>query len=404
MANFSTSGTEQSWLIGFSKSGFGAQDLILKHPDLFTLAASWDFPADMPSYNSFGSSSADNYGTDTNFQANYRLTQAFVDAHKAPFLTNNRIWIGGYNSFQGDMSDYDALLTSEGILHSDGPSQLMDHSWDGGWVPEALVGLYQESTQIVGRGTTDTLTFDADGGSAVGSLSGLDGTTVTLPSAPTLAGYTFDGWNSAPDGSGTNEDAGATYTLAGSTTLYAQWTPNATDTLSFNAGGGSAVASLSGLDGTTVTLPSAPTLAGFTFAGWNTAIGGLGTTYAAGATYTLSGSTTLYAQWTPNATDTLSFNADGGSAVASLSGLDGTTVTLPSAPILAGYAFTGWNSAMDGTGANENAGATYTLAGSTTLYAQWTSVMPTITGFTPASGPPGTKVVITGMNLGGARK
>ena len=44
---FATTGNEQNWLIGFSKSGLGAQDLILKHPDLFTEAASWDFPADM---------------------------------------------------------------------------------------------------------------------------------------------------------------------------------------------------------------------------------------------------------------------------------------------------------------------------------------------------------------------
>ena len=137
-ANFSTSGTEQSWLIGFSKSGLGAEDLILKHPDLFTLAAAWDFPADMPAYDYYGPSSTANYGTDANFQANYRLSQAFVDAHKAPFQTNNRLWIGGYNGFQTAISDYDALLTSEGILHTTGPSVLMNHNWDGGWVPEAL--------------------------------------------------------------------------------------------------------------------------------------------------------------------------------------------------------------------------------------------------------------------------
>ena len=86
-------------MIGFSKSGIGAEDLILKHPDLFTLAAAWDFPADMSSYDEYGRTRTANYGTDANFQANYRLTQAFVDAHKAPFLTNNRIWIGGYNAF-----------------------------------------------------------------------------------------------------------------------------------------------------------------------------------------------------------------------------------------------------------------------------------------------------------------
>ena len=53
--NLATTGKEQTWLIGFSKSGFGAQDLILRHPDLFTLAASWDFPADMSSYDQYGS-------------------------------------------------------------------------------------------------------------------------------------------------------------------------------------------------------------------------------------------------------------------------------------------------------------------------------------------------------------
>ncbi len=148
VTNFSTSGTEQNWLIGFSKSGMGAQDLILKHPDLFQLAASWDFPADMSSYDQFGQSSVNAYGTDANFQTNYRLTPAFLDAHKEPFTAENRIWIGGYNSFQTDIADYDASLTSEGILHTTAPSQQMDHSWDGGWVPEALVALAQDSSQL----------------------------------------------------------------------------------------------------------------------------------------------------------------------------------------------------------------------------------------------------------------
>ena len=43
-ANLATSHAEQHWLIGFSKSGLGAQDLILKHPDLFTLPGSPKMP------------------------------------------------------------------------------------------------------------------------------------------------------------------------------------------------------------------------------------------------------------------------------------------------------------------------------------------------------------------------
>ncbi|HUK67149.1 MAG TPA: alpha/beta hydrolase-fold protein [Streptosporangiaceae bacterium] len=146
--NLATTGSEQNWLIGFSKSGIGGQDLLLKHPDIFTLAASWDFPADMSSYDQFGADSGAGYGTDANFQANYRLTQAFVDARKGPFLNSNRIWIGGYSQFQNDISDYDELLTSEGIAHSTETPTNMSHSWGSGWVPLALAGLSQESANL----------------------------------------------------------------------------------------------------------------------------------------------------------------------------------------------------------------------------------------------------------------
>jgi hypothetical protein len=145
--NLATTGNEQNWLIGFSKSGIGGQDLLLKHPNLFTEAASWDFPADMSSYGQYGDSAA-GYGTDANFQANYRLTQAFVDARKGPFLNSNRIWIGGYALYQTDMSDYDALLTSEGIKHTTETPTSTTHSWTSGWVPLALAALYQDSLNL----------------------------------------------------------------------------------------------------------------------------------------------------------------------------------------------------------------------------------------------------------------
>jgi hypothetical protein len=139
---------EQNWLIGFSKSGLGGEDLILKHPDVFSVAASWDFPADMASDNDFGSSSADNYGTDANFQANYRLTPSFLAAHKAPFTTQHRIWIGSFEVFGPDVADYDQLLTSEGILHSTEAPTEMAHRWDSGWAPIALSALSADSSAL----------------------------------------------------------------------------------------------------------------------------------------------------------------------------------------------------------------------------------------------------------------
>jgi len=147
--NLSVTGNEQIWLIGFSKSGVGAQDLILRHPDLFTLAASWDFPADISSISDPEFPDAPlSYGTQANFQANYQLTQAFVQAHAAPFQTANRIWIGGYSLYQGDVSDYDALLTSAGVLHTVGAPEYLAHTWNSGWVAGALAGLYADSLSL----------------------------------------------------------------------------------------------------------------------------------------------------------------------------------------------------------------------------------------------------------------
>jgi len=141
-------GGGQNWLIGFSKSGLGAQDLLFKYPELFSLAASWDFPADMATYDAFGSSSADVYGTDANFQASYRLTASFLEAHRTPFLSSNRIWIGGYDVFGTDMTDYDALLSSEGIPHSTQTPVQMDHGWDSGWMQTALSALSRDSAVL----------------------------------------------------------------------------------------------------------------------------------------------------------------------------------------------------------------------------------------------------------------
>ena len=148
-ANLASTGSEQHWLLGFSKSGFGGIDLLLKHPDLFTLGAFWDFPATgFTVFDQFGGSSAGNYGTDANFQANYRQTPAFVEAYKTPFLIDRRIYISGYQAFQQDVADFDTLLTATGIAHTYPTPELAEHTWDGGWVPQAVSGLYQNSIDL----------------------------------------------------------------------------------------------------------------------------------------------------------------------------------------------------------------------------------------------------------------
>ncbi|MFC3801520.1 S-layer homology domain-containing protein [Cohnella sp. GCM10012308] len=118
-------------------------------------------------------------------------------------------------------------------------------------------------------------------------------------------GYTFAGWNTQADGSGTDYAAGAAFTMGtADVTLYAKWTKNPTYTVSYQGNGatsGSAPADSDYAEGVTVSVDgNTGNLArtGYTFAGWNTQADGSGTDYAAGASFTMgTADVTLYAKW-----------------------------------------------------------------------------------------------------------
>ncbi len=60
---------------------------------------------------------------------------------------------------------------------------------------------------------------------------------ITLPAASAVSRqyYTFGGWNTNSAGTGTNYNAGASYTPSSSSTLYAKWTVNAPSSASVTA-------------------------------------------------------------------------------------------------------------------------------------------------------------------------
>lgn len=71
-----------------------------------------------------------------------------------------------------------------------------------------------------------TITFNANEGSGTvpSSINTYVGVANTIPSnSLTRTGYTFNGWNTASDGSGTAYATGSTITPTGNVTLYAQW-------------------------------------------------------------------------------------------------------------------------------------------------------------------------------------
>jgi uncharacterized repeat protein (TIGR02543 family) len=234
-------------------------------------------------------------------------------------------------------------------------------------------------------GTSYTLAYSGNGstsGSVPANQTGLVGQNMTVASnsgSLVRAGFTFNGWNTAADGSGTAYAAGSRFPMPkDGATLFAQWV-GVTYTLSYNANSGTgAPANQTSNAGQSVTISATqPTRSGFTFTGWNDVIGGTGTSYAASGSLTMPASNiTLFAQWS-QIIYTISYNANGGSgAPSSQTGALGSAQTISNtAPTWTGYTFGGWNTSAAGTGTAYLAGASTTMpVGGLTLYAKWTAI------------------------------
>lgn len=71
---------------------------------------------------------------------------------------------------------------------------------------------------------TFTVTFNENyTGGSTSTKTETYGSTWVFPTDPTRTGYSFTGWNTAADGTGTSYSAGDTVAITGNMTLYAQW-------------------------------------------------------------------------------------------------------------------------------------------------------------------------------------
>lgn len=195
-------------------------------------------------------------------------------------------------------------------------------------------------------------------------------------------GYVFVEWSTSSNnsvGSATYTD-GQSFDFGSNISLYAQWAPIPTSTVTFVGNGATgSVSSVTEDDGISLALPTGEglTYPGYSFAGWNTAAGGEGISYDAGGMFTVTTSLSLYAQWTET-NYVVNFHPDGGTvSPASTSFNTGTsTVELPT-PTYSGYTFSGWFTAASGGTLVGLGGSSTALTASTDLYAQWAPVIVT---------------------------
>ncbi len=227
-----------------------------------------------------------------------------------------------------------------------------------------------------------TVTFESNGGTSVDSVSAVFEAAVPAPAAaPTKTGYTFGGWYSNAELTGTAYpfgNAGATMPVNGFT-LYAKWVPN-TYTIKYNANGGSYISAPMADQIVTYSETEQVQLkaneyrySGYDFAGWNTLANGTGTEYADQAMIdqltTENGATvTLYAQWTAQKFG-ISFDADGGTYEGEPSrALEyGQAYGELPVPTKTGYTFIGWFNGDTQVSKDTTMGAEHV-----TLTAKWT--------------------------------
>ena len=277
-----------------------------------------------------------------------------------------------------------ASISSSGVLSANGTATSRSVTIQASYS-------YNGSTQTMTKDVTIntksvTISFDANGGSvsptsqsytaygAYGSLS--------TPTAPT--GYTFAGWWTASSG-GTQVTTSSTVPAA-NITLWAHWTANTyTVTLDRQSGSGGSSSVTATYD---AAMPSitVPTRYGYTFGGYYTSTGGGGTQYytASGTsvrTWDRTSAATLYAKWTAN-TYTVTLDRQSGSGgTASVTATYGKAMPSITVPTRSGYAFGGYYTSTGGSGtqyytASGASARTWDKTSATTLYAKWTSNVP----------------------------
>ena len=141
--------------------------------------------------------------------------------------------------------------------------------------------------------------------------------TVTLPT-PTKTGYTFGGWNTKSDGSGTKYNGGASFKPTTATTLYAQWTVN-TYAVTVTAGTGTTISGVTAgtYDYGTVFTVSTAVKTGYDQSTPTLKVNGTVATPNADGTYTVTvnGATSITTDALPKNQYTVTFKNDDGTVL-----------------------------------------------------------------------------------------
>lgn len=157
-------GAKGRFLLGFSKSGWGAYSLMLRHPDVFGRAVAWDAPLMAASPSKWGMQTV--FGDQANFEK-YEISSLLE--HRAELLQREtRLILAGSGNFKDHHDRIHRLMQQLKVKHvfREGPAR--DHTWHSGWVSDAVALLLNEleceSDDRVGRMKSESSAFHGEQG------------------------------------------------------------------------------------------------------------------------------------------------------------------------------------------------------------------------------------------------
>ena len=126
-------------LMGFSKSGWGAWSLLLRHPKLFARAAAFDAPMMMTQIGKYGNGPI--FGTQENFER-YQISR-LLSENASRLSDRHRLILTGRGNFYSEHQQVHQLMKEQRISHQYRDVPKRKHHWNSGWVAEAVELLFE---------------------------------------------------------------------------------------------------------------------------------------------------------------------------------------------------------------------------------------------------------------------
>ena len=242
----------------------------------------------------------------------------------------------------------------------------IDNVFDNWYTDNTYATLFDFANTVINDNTTIyakwipqyTVSFNSHGGSSVSDQIVTAGSTATRPSNPTRSGYIFDDWYTTSSYTTKFDFSTA---INANTELHANWIPQYT--VRFYDGSTVIDTEMVTANDTATRPTPDPVKSGYVFDNWYSDTG-----YQTPFNFTdaITMDTNIYGRWL--AAHTVTFNSEGGSAVASQTIIDGETATRPINPTKTDYDFVGWYT--EDTYVNQYDFSTPVTA-DITLYAKW---------------------------------